>query len=109
MSERVLKLDLDVPTLDFEELSERVDWTLSLIRRRATTIGLSESPSRHGWHVRIELNRGVSAMRAVALQAILGSDPKREAFNLARVSDWPQLSPLARLRWNVLFSRKVKL
>jgi hypothetical protein len=58
-----------------------------------------------GWHVLVTLDRGFPPLAIVTLQAILGSDPYRETFNLARV-----LGGKAgrNKRWNLLFDRKVK-
>lgn len=43
------------------------------------------SPSGRGLHVRIKLVREMTPMERVAMQAICGSDPVREAFNVQRV------------------------
>jgi hypothetical protein len=60
--------------------------------------------SKRGWHVSIYWERKFSPLETVALQAILGSDRRREMFNLARVlygkADKNK-------RWNLLFMRKV--
>jgi hypothetical protein len=57
-----------------------------------------------GWHVVIGLSISITPIETVALQAILGSDPRRESLNLMRVlygggSD---------KRWNILYKRKLK-
>lgn len=59
--------------------------------------------TKNGWHMVIQWNREFSAVEVVALQAALGSDVKREAYNLGRVmsgkaNDW---------KWNVLFLYKL--
>lgn len=43
------------------------------------------SRSGTGWHVLVTLSAPLSAERRVFLQALLGSDPKREALSLARI------------------------
>ena len=54
-----------------------------------------------GWHLRIQLRRALTSGEIVAAQALLGSDPKRERYNLFRVICG------ARPRdWNLLFERK---
>jgi hypothetical protein len=40
--------------------------------------------SRRGWHVLIKLNEKLRPAAMVALQAVLGSDSRREALNLMR-------------------------
>lgn len=58
-----------------------------------------------GWHVTIAWNRTFKPAETVALQAILGSDPSREMFNMARVlSGKAAKNP----RWNLLFEYKLK-
>ena len=61
--------------------------------------------TQNGWHVQIRLSRALKPAETVAFQAILGSDPKREMFNLARV-----LGGKAgrNRRWNLLFEYKVQ-
>lgn len=62
------------------------------------------SRTRRGWHVALKINRDLYPAEIVAFQAILGSDPARETFNLARV-----LSGMAEgsKRWNLLFEYKL--
>jgi hypothetical protein len=65
--------------------------------------------TRKGWHVWIKLTRAISRGARVALQAVLGSDPRREELNLMRViaierhdirGTWAE-------RWNLLFAHKL--
>lgn len=57
----------------------------------------------HGWHLIVEWSRTFRPAEIVAIQAILGSDSKRELFNMARVLSGKARSP----RWNLLFERKL--
>lgn len=41
--------------------------------------------TRRGWHLAIAISGRFKRVELIALQAILGSDPMREAMNLARV------------------------
>lgn len=59
--------------------------------------------TRHGYHVVVGVRRRLAAARIVAAQAILGSDPKREAYNLMRVARLGQVPRFWRTRWNVLY------
>jgi hypothetical protein len=65
--------------------------------------------SRRGWHVVIQLRRRLAPASIVAAQAILGSDWRREVFNLRRARMVPRLDPYWRTRWNVLYCGKVTL
>lgn len=69
-------------------------------------IGERRSPGGRGWHLTIDLSpRPRTMVEVVALQAILGSDPWREAVTLYRSRQaWDKLS---RRMANVLYSRKV--
>lgn len=62
--------------------------------------------TQHGWHVVIRLQKPLSKIAIVALQAILGSDPRRETLNLMRALSvkWDNFSTR---RWNVLFEYKL--
>lgn len=63
--------------------------------------------SRRGWHVSIRWNRAFDRSALVALQAVLGSDPRREALNLMRALADPQPAKWAAKRWNILYAWKV--
>lgn len=51
----------------------------------------------------IQWDRAFEPAEQVAVQAILGSDPYREALNLTRVFAGPDPDGC----WNILFSRKL--
>ena len=61
--------------------------------------------TRHGWHVVIQLPRAIHPAATVALQAILGSDPRRETLNLMRALAEPK--GLGASHWNILFREKL--
>jgi len=83
--------------------------SLALIWRIARLCGIKPllvrmDRTRRGWHCVIVWNRRFNPMETIALQCALGSDLRRETYNLARV-----FSGKARnKRWNLLFSEKVK-
>jgi hypothetical protein len=66
--------------------------------------------THRGWHTRIRLRESLEPAEIVCLQAILGSDTKRETFNLIRVL-WLRRnksnSTYLNKRWNLLFDRKI--
>lgn len=72
------------------------EWPLIAIRYDRT---------RRGWHVIVTVNRRLTAARTVAAQAIFGSDPRREMFNMMRVQQLHRLPPRWRCRWNVLYAQ----
>lgn len=81
--------------------------TIKNIFRVARCLGIKPrwieyTRTKRGWHVVIEWNRKFKPIETVALQAVLGSDPIREMFNLTRV-----LSGVRGRRWNLLFKSKV--
>lgn len=62
------------------------------------------SPGGRGWHIGLTLDpRPRTAVEVVALQAILGSDPWREAVTLARARCYRQTPKFARSWYNVLY------
>lgn len=68
---------------------------------------LSCNATAHGWHVIVLLGRRVAPWQALALQAIMGSDWRRESLNLLRLWDGPEPKRQYRWRWNILYTRKV--
>lgn len=66
--------------------------------------------TKRGWHVVIEWDRAFPPVALVALQAILGSDSRREALNFMRALSLDGCRDRqCFLRFNLLFSHKVKL
>jgi hypothetical protein len=56
--------------------------TLRLVGVKARNT--SYQRTRHGWHVVVDLNMRLSPAETIALQAVCGSDRKREALDLMR-------------------------
>jgi hypothetical protein len=100
-----IKVDIDggLP----EAIGDRIWWTLRTMKLSVRWI--SYRRTRHGWHVEIEVARRIHPWRVIAIQAVLGSDYRRETFNLRRTSQWSSLPAVARDHWNVLFSRKIHI
>jgi antitoxin (DNA-binding transcriptional repressor) of toxin-antitoxin stability system len=100
-----VKIDIDgnVP----KDFAERLRWTMMTLGLRVDWWNIFRT--RRGWHIEVAVKGRLNVARIVAIQAILGSDPRRETFNLARTAGWRYLDHYARSRWNVLFDRKLKL
>lgn len=103
----LLYLDFDSPRID------RSYFDLCSILR---LIGLQSKwtnyrRTRSGWHVIIKLRRPLHILETVALQAILGSDYKREALNLlrARAILKGRYSRWAVKKFNLLFRSKISI
>lgn len=60
--------------------------------------------TRRGWHVRVIVDGEVDPAAMVAAQAIFGSDPRREMFNLMRLHGLGEQPAYWQGRWNVLYS-----
>lgn len=93
--------------LDFDghlpsDLMERITAKCALWRWPLEAVRIDRT--RRGWHVIIGIRKRIAALSMVAAQAILGSDPNREAFNLVRVRRLPMLPARAKCQWNVLYS-----
>lgn len=97
-----IKVDIDgrLPA----SISDKVHWVFGIMKLRV--LWYSFYRTNRGWHLEIETARRVHPWRIVALQAILGSDYRRELFNLRRTGNWRNLPAVARERWNVLFLQK---
>ncbi|SRR5258708_5621266 len=99
----VLRLDYDgpIPQAHYRRMVSALRWLrlrpLAVIYRRTV----------HGWHVKVAIARYCAPLVVVALQAILGSDPKREVFNLVRARALPRVPAEWRNRYSVLFGRRL--
>lgn len=80
------ELQLD---LDGSRAVRRYGMQFSILRKAGLTKGWREKllPSKKSGHVHVVITipKAVNNLERVALQAILGSDIKREAFNYSRV------------------------
>lgn len=67
--------------------------------------------TRRGWHMAVCWSEELVPIEQVVIQAILGSDPVRETFNLARLRAFAasgDQSGVVPPRWNLLFKEKLK-
>ena len=66
--------------------------------------------TKRGWHVRAGVCGQVEPSVVVAVQAIMGSDWKRETYNLVRARGLARAPAFWRQqgRWNVLYARKLE-
>lgn len=62
--------------------------------------------TKRGWHCIIRFHEPLLPAEIVALQAVCGSDPKREALNLARVRSC--YNHHGKKRWNILYRVKLE-
>lgn len=99
---RMVKLDWDRGTVppDVGTLT----WLLGRAGFRPVALMQKRSPGGRGWHGWLIVRPVPSFVEIVALQAILGSDPSREACNLARAVLAPTLHARQRRRWNVTYA-----
>lgn len=72
----------------------------------AKPVAMELARTRRGWHMAIIWDRDFQPAQLVALQLLLGSDPNREALNLARVLCGIDTEAKER-GWNILFETKV--
>lgn len=97
----ILKLDVDrarCPTW------KRLRFILSRGGYGLNGVIARKSPSGKGWHLWIEVTpRPRTRVEVVALQAILGSDPLREAVTLMRAKATARMPAWADNWWNVLY------
>lgn len=97
--------------LDFDgaipnDIVSRITWCARLWQWRVEAIRIDRT--RNGFHVVVGVRQKIEPALIVAAQAVLGSDYKREAYNLMRVQSLPRVSPFWRERWNVLYSHHAK-
>lgn len=97
-----LDFDRDPP----RDLLGAIVWTCKTLR--LTLVAVRYDRTRRGWHVVIGVVEYIDPTVTVAIQAILGSDPHRETYNLVRAQLVPNLPAFWRARWNVLYSRHAR-
>ena len=85
------------------ELVSRVQWVLRHLGLRADFLRVDRTA--RGFHVIVKLTRNLSPLRVVLVQALLGSDYRRETFNAGRVRVYRHVSRFWRERGNVLYQR----
>lgn len=82
-----IQIDIDNDA-DYARYTQAYDMLRDL--RIYAKLNASERPSRNGGegrHITIDLGDDVTPIERIALQAIMGSDFKRELFSLSRVKD----------------------
>lgn len=105
-----LKLDFDGPEKEYRKQLKRIKIVLNIIG----VIRLKEvkiMQTTKGFHTYLYITSPQFTLLAIdllALQAMMGSDFKREAFNFIRVISTRQKGELLAEGWNVLFESKWK-
>lgn len=102
----VIKIDLD--TKDFEALrknSKEIHWTLDTLN--LTLLDREMHETAKGFHVILEIKEPLEPLSIVLVQALCGSDLRRETFNMARVLKLSDAPTFWQSRWNVLYSEKL--
>ena len=97
----ILKMDFDFKK-NFKEFLERMSVAYFLLDLHPIKSEIYET--QHGYHVYVYLAENLDNWEIVAVQAILGSDFKRECFNLNRIKREPYKN--SHRKWNLLFKRK---
>jgi hypothetical protein len=98
-------LDFDGPLPDdFAERCEFIQRTLELTIEDGALIS---SSTNGGVHVRMRLREPVAEWLIVVMQALLGSDYRRETYNVRRVLTLSDAPAFWHSRWNVLYERKL--
>lgn len=86
-----------------DDFAQRLVVVVAAHRLRVECV--SYRKTRRGWHVVVTVRQRVAFWRVVLLQALLGSDWKRETFNSRRATAWRRVPPFWRSRANVLYLR----
>lgn len=86
----------------------KIDRRLARAGYQRAWITRTRSPSGKGWHVVLAVSpQPTDPREVVALQAVLGSDPAREACNLFRAKQiLANPDPVLVCGWNVLYQGK---
>jgi hypothetical protein len=95
----LLYLDIDGPLP--VRIQDRIAMFCRMLKWPLRTIRLDKT--QRGWHVIVDVGKRLNPLTIVAAQAILGSDPHREMFNLDRVRKLRLVPKEWRSQWNVLY------
>jgi hypothetical protein len=99
----VLKCDYDTARFP-AGVWQRIGMVSRVHRLRVDYVRIDKT--RNGWHVLVGVRgRPVSPVRLVLIQALLGSDWKRELFNSRRALVSRRVPTFWRGRMNVLYTR----
>lgn len=104
----IARLDYDTREA-LREGIERMRFLMSLPHDPGVWFTMRRHRTARGWHVEVYGTLKLDAGQMVALQAVLGSDFRREAFNLYRVTRLPDAPKFWRRlgNWNVLHAQKL--
>lgn len=112
----LLLLDIDYPFWHRARYCARFAYPWPAFASRIRSMGpavsvscVSYAPTKKGWHIVVEVYQKLTPPEIIALQAILGSDRKREALNLGRWFGMKSktVPEFWRDRWNLLFNKKI--
>jgi hypothetical protein len=94
-----LKLDIDTDRTEISWLgmSRRIDLVESLLGLKEINCKIRNT--KHGYHWYIKIKETLTPIETCLIQTLMGSDYKRECFNLIRIKHHCK-------RWNVLFQKK---
>lgn len=94
---KTLKLDLD-GKYSLSHFLDRL-WILKYLGLRVTKVKVHDTVN--GFHVRLTCDNQIDDIQAVLIQALLGSDYRREMCNLLKIERGSK-------NWNILFKQKWK-
>lgn len=95
-----IKLDIDRAVLG-RQVFRRWGFVQHLMSLHCRAMYVART--KNGWHVAIQVSETLSPAQVVAVQAICGSDWRREAFCLNKTRKLHRCPRFWRDRWNVLY------
>lgn len=98
----LIKLDFDKKELPMV----RINYVFKLLRLRLRDVKIYKT--RKGWHVKIEIKERIkSPITLTLIQALMGSDYRRETFNMIRAYNLDKKKGAIKEAWNVLYYKKL--
>jgi hypothetical protein len=97
-----IKVDIDRKVYDGKH---RIEAVISMLGLKTKTIDKRRSRSGN-FHWQIEIEEILTPVEIVCIQSLMGSDFKRECFNLMRAVQLKDKSDLVKKHWNVLFNKE---
>jgi hypothetical protein len=105
---RTTQIKIDLDTKDFAALQKNgkeIHWTLDTLNLTLKDYVMHETAK--GYHIVLEIEEPLEPLAIVLVQALCGSDLRRETFHMARVLKLSDAPTFWQTRWNVLYEEKL--
>ena len=100
---KLIKIDIDKPRISTHDVNKILK-VKSILGLDINSVKIEKSHSGN-YHITFEVQNNLNDFEIVAIQAMMGSDYKRECYNLLRVAS----GKFKNKEWNILFKKKINI